>query len=133
MSRYMLDTNAVRSFLDAKPLMVERVLQRQPAAICLSVVTEAEMLFGVARHPSATKLRERVDAALATFLVLPWTSATASVYGRLRADLETQGRPLAPLDMMIAAHALEAGAVLVTSDRALLDAPGLTCENWLRP
>ena len=133
MTRYMLDTNAVRHFLDAKAKMVEQVKRRRPPDFCLSVVTEAEMLFGVARHPTAIKLKERVSAALATFEVLPWTSSVAAVYAALRADLERRGRPLAPLDMMIAAHAVEAGAVLVTSDQALLSAPGLSCENWLDP
>ncbi len=131
MTRYMMDTNAVRHFLDGKPRMVEQVLRFLPSDLCLSVVTEAEMLFGVARHPEATKLKERIHTALATFEVLPWTSSTAASYASLRSDLERRGRPLAPLDMMIAAHAAEAGVVLVTSDRTLLSAPGLVCENWL--
>jgi tRNA(fMet)-specific endonuclease VapC len=131
--RFMLDTNAVRRFIDGEPRVVERVIRHMPSAFCLSVVTEAEMLFGVARHPEATKLKERVYAALATFAVLPWTSSVATTYAELRADLERRGRPLAPLDMMIAAHSLEQGAILVTSDRALVAAPGLTCEDWLAP
>jgi tRNA(fMet)-specific endonuclease VapC len=133
MTRFMLDTNAVRRFIDGHPKIVERVIHHLPSAFSLSVVTEAEMLFGVARHPDATKLRQRVYAALATFAVLPWTSSVATTYAKLRADLERRGRPLAPLDMMIAAHALEQDAVLVTSDRALVAAPGLTCEDWLAP
>jgi tRNA(fMet)-specific endonuclease VapC len=133
MTRFMLDTNTVRSFLDARARIVERVTRSTPAAFCLSVVTESEMLFGVERHPEAKKLRERVHAALATFEVLPWSRSVAPVYARLRADLEGSGRPLGSLDMMIAAHALESGAVLVTSDRALIAAPGLTCEDWLSP
>jgi len=127
----MFDTNAVRSLIDARPRMVENAVSHKPARLCLSVVSEAEILFGLARHPEAKTLRARVDAALATFEILPWTSATAAVYARFRADLQALGRPLAPLDMMIAAHALEAGAVLVSSDRALLNAPGLLCEDWL--
>lgn len=131
MTRFMLDTNAVRRFIDGEARIVERVVRHLPSSFCLSVVTEAEMLFGVARHPDATRLKERVYAALATFPALPWTSSVAMTYAKLRADLERRGRPLAPLDMMIAAHALEQGVVLVTSDRALVTAPGLTCEDWL--
>jgi len=38
--------------------------------------------------------------------------------GALRANLQRQGKTLAPLDLLIAAHALSADAVLVTNDRA---------------
>jgi tRNA(fMet)-specific endonuclease VapC len=131
MTRFMLDTNAVRYFINGEPRLVERIARHLPSVFYLSAVVEAEMRFGVARHPEAKKLRERVYAALATFTILPWTSSVAATYARLRADLEKRGRPLAPLDMMIAAHAVEQDAVLVTSDRALLGASGLICEDWL--
>ena len=48
----------------------------------------------------------------------------------LRATMERSGKSLAPLDMLIAAHALEAGATLVSSDRAFRHIPGLTVEDW---
>ena len=63
-------------------------------------------------------------------LVLPWTEATSEVYGRLRAEMRRLGKALQPLDMLIAAHALEAGATLVSSDGAFRYVPGLTVEDW---
>lgn len=41
------------------------------------------------------------------------------------------GKALQPLDMLIAAHALEAGATLVSSDRAFRQVPGLAVEDWM--
>jgi tRNA(fMet)-specific endonuclease VapC len=48
----------------------------------------------------------------------------------LRADLERLGRILAPLELAIATHALDVGAVLVTNDRAFGQVTGLQVEDW---
>jgi len=37
---------------------------------------------------------------------------------------------LAPLDLLIAAHALGVGAVLVTKDQAFGQVPDLAIEDW---
>ena len=61
---------------------------------------------------------------------MPWESAVTAHYGRLRAELETKGKPLAPLDMLIGAHAESVGAVLVTSDMAFRQLGSLQIEDW---
>ena len=57
-----------------------------------------------------------IEQFLAKIDVLPWDSAVAKEYGTARASLERAGKPLANMDLLIAAHAAAAGAVLVTSD-----------------
>ena len=54
----------------------------------------------------------------------------AACYGTVRADMARQGKLLAPLDMLIAAHALSASAVLVTNDQAFGQVAGLPVEDW---
>ncbi|MGD1038614.1 MAG: type II toxin-antitoxin system VapC family toxin [Roseiarcus sp.] len=130
MKRLMLDTNSVSHLLNRQPNLVKRVVGAPMAALCVSAVTEGEMRFGLARRPEAKTLHAAVVELLRRLDVLPWTSATAQRYGVVRAELERRGRPLAPLDLMIAAHALEAGAVLITSDRAFRFVVGLKVEDW---
>ena len=67
---------------------------------------------------------------LAAIEVLAWSSATARRYATVRAELERRGRPLGALDLIIAAHAVEYDAVLVTNDRAFGAVPGLRLEDW---
>jgi tRNA(fMet)-specific endonuclease VapC len=62
--------------------------------------------------------------------VLPWDSTAADRYGFVRADIEKRGQTLAPLDLLIAAHALSIGAVLVTNDRVFHQVPHLDIEDW---
>ena len=128
----MLDTNTVSSLLKGHSRAVARLAAEAPERVCLSVVTEAELLFGVAKRPEARKLRAAVDEFLAAIEVLDWSSATARRYGAIRAELERRGKPLGALDLLIAAHAVEHDAVLVTNDRAFGAVPGLRLEDWTR-
>jgi tRNA(fMet)-specific endonuclease VapC len=63
--------------------------------------------------------------------ILPWNSDAASHYARIRATLE--GEPVSNLDLMIAAQALAAEAVLVTHDRVFRRVKGLKIEDWTKP
>ena len=96
----------------------------------LSAITEGELLFGLAKRPAARRLQIAVREFLRRVDVLPWDSTIAERYGTLRAGMEGQGKILAPLDLLIAAHALGLDAVLVTNDRAFGQIAGLTIEDW---
>lgn len=130
MTPYMLDTNTVSSLLKAHPAVAQRVTATPMACLCVSAITEGELLFGLAKRPDAKRLHRVVRELLRRVDVLPWNSAIAERYGTLRADLERHGKILAPLDLLIAAHALGVGAVLVTTDRAFGQVAGLPVEDW---
>ena len=130
MTRYMLDTNTVGHLVKGHSGVVGRVVATPMAALCVSVFTEGELLFGLAKRPEATRLHRAVTEFLKRVDVLPWDSSVAARYGDLRAGMEGQGRTMGPLDLLIAAHALSVGAVLVTGDRAFGLVPGLGVEDW---
>ncbi len=98
----------------------------------ISAVTEAELRYGVAHLPDATRLETLVEDFLLTVTILPWDSEAAKQYGWLRATLEREGRAMGNLNTMIAAHALAAGAVLVTSDRAFRRIKNLKLADWTK-
>ncbi len=117
--RYLLDTNTASYIIKGNiPRVRERLLKVPMAEVAISAVTEAELRFGVVRRPEAARLRIAVDEFLLRVESLPWDSEAAQQYASVRAALERAGEPLGNLDTMIAAHALAAQAVLVTSDRA---------------
>jgi len=89
-------------------------------------------MFGLAKAPDAKRLHQAVMEFMRRVDVLPWDSAVIERYGNIRADMEKQGRALGPLDMLIAAHALETGSVLVTNDVAFSRVVGLAVEDWTR-
>lgn len=130
MIRHLLDTNAVSHALRGHPRLLERLTTVSMASLCVSVVTEAELRFGLARRPEATRLHDLVGEFLRRVDVLPWDSSCAAHYGVLRAQLGNRGKALAPLDLLIAAHALAIGAVLVSSDKAFGHCGRLVREDW---
>jgi tRNA(fMet)-specific endonuclease VapC len=130
MIRFVLDTNAASGLVKGQPEVIARFKPEAPDSVWLSVVTEGELLFGVAKRPEARRLGAAVNALLAAIDVLPWTSATARRYATLRASRERQGQPLGALDLMIAAHAAEHDMTLVTNDRAFGAVSGLRLEDW---
>ena len=130
MKRYMLDTNTVSQLLKAHPAVARRVVAAPMASLCISVVTECELLFGLAKRPDAKRLHVAVRQFLLRVDVLQCDSPIAERYGLLRAEMERKGKTLASLDLLIAAHALGVGALLVTSDRAFKQVSGLNLEDW---
>lgn len=127
----MLDTSTVSHLLRRHPAVTQRLVAAPITALCISAITQGELLFGLARRPDARALHDVVWQFLRRVDVLPWEAATSEVYGRARVASEGQGRVLAPMDLLIGAHALSIGAVLVTSDRAFAQLPGLSIEDWM--
>ena len=130
-NQYLLDTNTASYIIKGNIPTVRRRLARVPMAqVFVSAVSEGELRYGVARLPGSTKTQRIVEEFLLRVTVLAWDSGAARQYGHLRADLERLGQPMGSLDMMIGAHALAAGAILVTNDHAFARIKKLRVEDW---
>lgn len=128
---YLLDTNTVSYIIKGNiPRVRERLVKTPMAQIAISVITEAELRFGLARRPEATRLKLVVEEFLLRVTVLPWDSEAARHYAHVRAALENIGTGMGNLDTMIAAHAIATGAVLVTNDRVFGRVKQLKIEDW---
>ena len=134
MNLFMLDTNMASYIIKGNPPGARHRLTMLPMdSVVVSAVTQAELVYGLARknHPAA--LTKLVKEFLFRVRVLPWDSVAAVVYGDLRAVCAASGITLGPLDMMIAAHAVAARAILATHDKAFSLVTGgiLTTEDWV--
>ena len=131
--RYLLDTNTVSFHIRQSSALLQKRLRAIPAdSVALSVITEMEIRYGLAKNP-ALKIASLIEAFLQGMSILPLTSEAARHYARVRTDLDARGTPIGPLDLMIAAHTLSSGATLITTDLGeFRRIPGLRCEDWAR-
>ena len=129
----MIDTNMVSYIVKGNsPASRAKLAGLQDDEIaCISAITEAELQYGVAKSANAETLRQALEGFLAKIQILPWGRDEANAYGRLRAKQEAAGKPLGNLDMLIAAHAVSVGAILVTNDKAFSQVADLSgILNW---
>lgn len=130
--RYLLDTNICIYIINRRPVAVfDHFNGLQAGAVGISSITAAELDFGVTKSGSARN-RAALDKFLAPLDILPFDEQAVRSYGPLRAQLETQGAPIGPMDLLIAAHALALDVVLVTNNqREFARVPGLRLDNWV--
>lgn len=130
--RYMLDTNICIYAIKHKPEQVLlRLNEHDPAEICISSVTYAELMHGVQKSQAVDKNRLALALLLANIEILNFDANAAESYGEIRAELEKQGTPIGPLDMMIAGHARSLNYTVVTNNiKEFSRIKGLKLENW---
>lgn len=134
-SRYMLDTDTCSYIMKRSSPAVLQHLRATPIEdVCISVVTKAELLYGVEVSPRRTQDATALEAFLLHVAVLPFPDNAAPHYARIRADLKARGELIGANDLFIAAHARSLGLRLVTNNVSEFSrVKGLTLENWTRP
>jgi tRNA(fMet)-specific endonuclease VapC len=128
---YALDTNSVSYFLKGRGRVAEHLLAQPPSNVGLPSVVLYELEYGAARSQAPADLKARLDALLRILRVLPFAEAEARAAARIRASLEREGKPIGPIDVLVAATALEQHAVLVTHNaKEFRRVKGLRVEDW---
>lgn len=130
--RYLLDTNIISSlFREPTGNVYRRLQQVGEGAVCTSIVVAAELRFG-AKKRNSPRLTAWVEQVLSTTEVLPFDEPADRAYADIRAHLERIGQVIGSNDLLIAAHAVSLGLVLVTDNTGEFQrVPGLSVENWL--
>jgi tRNA(fMet)-specific endonuclease VapC len=136
--RYLLDTNIVSDLVRNPQGKVARQVRKVGEKhVCTSIVVAAELRYGADKKGSA-RLSSQLDAVLGALEVLPFETPADASYGLLRTRLEKRGTPIGANDLLnndllIAAHALTLGCVIVTdNEREFSRVKGLRLQNWLR-
>ena len=132
--RYMLDTNICIFAIRRKPTNVLfNLLDKISSDICISVITYSELIHGVEKSRDIDQNRLALTMFLSEIEIIPYDTHDAEEYGRIRADLEKQGTPIGPMDMLIAAHAKSRGFILVTNNtREFERVKNLQIEDWTK-
>lgn len=140
MSLYLFDTDLLTLYSIGHPRVCERASAHRPEELVTSVLTVEELLTGWYTVLRQAKDDQQLASAydgmtysirfLARMLVLSFSANAAARFPLLRkAKLRIK-----TMDLRIACVALEAGAKLVTRNRADFEVvPGLEIEDWTIP
>ncbi len=114
----LIDTDAISHLArgTTRGELVEKVSAVPPGDRYISAITLGELLYGLERKKPGKKLRQRLDGILQRIVVLPFDEEAAKVYGRIRAQVDQAGTPLAHADLQIAAIAISRGLILLTGN-----------------
>ena len=133
MKRYLLDTGIASDYINRRNGVFERARLEVSRGnrIGIGVPVLAELFFGIELSASRVPNQRRLQNALDSLTIWPFTETAAAEYGRLAAELKRNGRPMQQIDIMIAAitRTLK-DSVLVSKDSDLAAVPGLNLENW---
>jgi tRNA(fMet)-specific endonuclease VapC len=113
----MLDTDISSYIIKGGYGSVERHVRTVGSKdLCISAITRAELIYGLKRLPAKHRLHTTVHHYLKTMAMLPWDAEAADFHATIKHQLVIAGTPIGDMDMLIAAHALAADAVLVTNN-----------------
>jgi tRNA(fMet)-specific endonuclease VapC len=133
--RYLLDTNACVALINQKPARVRLRFDRardRGGEMLVSCIAACELWYGVAKSPRQEANARRVETFFAGPLaVLPFDEEDARSAGRIRATLESAGKPMGGYDLLIAGQAIRHKLTLITANtREFGRVSGLTWEDW---
>ncbi len=100
--------------------------------IGISTITLSELQYGIEK----SRFPEQNLIALLEFLIpfgiLEFDQKASKEYGRIRTELERKGKPIEPMDLLIAAVARSQRLVLVTNNvKEFGRIEDLMIENWV--
>jgi tRNA(fMet)-specific endonuclease VapC len=132
--KYVLDTSTLLALLKGRSVVVTRLDIAGKLAVSVPQPVWAEVTYGIERLPRS----KRKESLQARFKLLrdelarsSWTDEVSDHFGAVKASLERRGLSIEDQDIVVAAHALAAGAVLVTSETASMSrVEGLEVEDW---
>ena len=128
---YLLDTDTCIGVLRQRSGVVQRLSQIAPTDCAVSMVTVYELFCGVEKAQNPSRERQKVEQFISAIIELPLDRAAAETAARIRADLERQGQPIGPYDLLIAGQSLVSNLTLVTNNvQEFQRVEGLRLESW---
>ena len=132
MPRFMLDTDMCSYVMKRSSDALLKRLRKIPVSdVCMSVISKAELLYGVEISPRRQRDERALEAFLTYVEVLDFPDDAALHYAKIRAELKMSGNMIGANDLLIAAHARSLSLTLVTNNtREFQRVPRLKIENW---
>jgi len=128
----LLDTNVcIRLLNQNHRTIIQHFQQHLPGEIAISSIVKAELLYGARHSQRVEENLQLLNKFFKPLASLPFDDRCAEEAGQIRADLATQGKPVGPNDLLIAATARAHDSVLITHNTGEFSRiTGLRLEDW---
>ena len=132
---FIFDTDVISNVLkkNPSPSLLRRVAGLSPDEQFTTSITIGELVFGAFRSQRPQYFLDKLKKlVIPNIQILSFDEASAYIYGKLRAELETQGQTIAEPDLRIASIALNHDLILVTGNtKHFSRIPDLKIEDWI--
>jgi tRNA(fMet)-specific endonuclease VapC len=132
---YLFDTDAISEIIKKNPSIsfIKRLASIEPEKQFTTAITVGELVYGAYKSNRPEYFIEKLkELVWPNVQIIPFNEGSATVYGKLRAEMEKRGTPLTEPDLRIAAIAMHEGLIVVTGNtRHFSKIPGLAIENWI--
>jgi tRNA(fMet)-specific endonuclease VapC len=120
--------------MNKRPIrIIQKFKQFNVGEIGVSTITVSELQYGVAKSKNHRLNEQRVEEFLSPLVILPYDENATGIYGDIRLQLEKSGKPIGPLDLLIAAQALSGDLVLITNnEKEFKRVHNLKVKNWAK-
>jgi tRNA(fMet)-specific endonuclease VapC len=129
---YLLDTNHAGALMKDDPRMISALRAPNESTFHVAMPSVGELWYMVYNSSRIEASARKLRNLLRVLVVLPFDQAAARHFGRLRVELRRAGRPVPPIDLQIAAVAVDRDLTILTTDAHFGHIPGLVVDSWLK-
>lgn len=131
MKKYLLDTNVLIGCLRKKQSLIDSVLENgKQNKLAISTLTYGELLVGLMKN-NTPRRRNALSKVLTPIQIIDYDQSAAKEFSKIKANLESNGKPIGAYDMQIAAHAISLNYTLVTHNtKEFSRIPKLKYTDW---
>jgi tRNA(fMet)-specific endonuclease VapC len=128
---YVLDTNTLIYYFKGQGQVSQNIANVSPHEIVVSAIVIFELQVGIAKSNSPAKRTQQLQQFLSRVSVIAFDRDAALAAAIIRAQLEQQGTPIGPIDVLIAGTAVALQGTLVTHNvKEFSRISGLAIADW---
>jgi tRNA(fMet)-specific endonuclease VapC len=111
---YVLDTNTLIYYFKGQGQVAQNLANVSPQEIAVSTIVYFELQVGIAKSTSPAKRTQQLQQLLSRVNLISFDRDAALAAATSRAQLEQQGTPIGPIDVLIAGAAVALKVTLIT-------------------
>ena len=131
--KYLLDTNTCVYLLNGNESLKKKVGEIGVYSLSVSNSVLAELYFGAYRSKKIEENLKRIEVFKKNLTILSDSEESARLFGKMKADLMSNGAIIEDFDILIASVATSNNCILVTNNTEHFERiEGLKIQNWTR-